>query len=102
MGIQIVTLLDFDFQYARHDLDNIQIQWGSEIWTSFKCSKKGWLANGPDFEWNLASGSSTICNLDKVATHFFKNHLKFGKKCVFELLGLQLKLYQGPFENQTI
>ena len=53
MGIQIVTLLDFDFQYARHDLDNIQIQWGSEIWTSFKCSKKGWLANGPDFEWNL-------------------------------------------------
>ena len=38
------------------------IQWGSEIRTSldFEWSKRGWVANGPDFELNLKSGSPTI------------------------------------------
>ena len=37
----------------------MEIQWGSEIWTSldFEWSKKGWVADGPDFEWDLKSGS---------------------------------------------
>ena len=42
-------------------------QWGSEIRTSldFKWSKRGWVANGPDFEWGLKSGSPAIWNPDK-------------------------------------
>ena len=37
-------------------------QWGSEIQTSmdFEWSKRGWVANGLDFEWDLKSGSPTI------------------------------------------
>ena len=35
------------------------VQWGSVIWTSldFKWSKRGWVANGPNFEWELKSRS---------------------------------------------
>ena len=42
------------------------IQWGPEIWTSldFEWSKRGWVSNGPDFEWDLKSRSSTIWNSD--------------------------------------
>ena len=38
------------------------LQWGSEIRTSleFEWSKRGWVSNVPDFEWDLKSGSSTI------------------------------------------
>ena len=40
-----------------------------EIQTSldFEWSKRGWVANGPDFQWDLKSGSPTISN---------PNHLK--------------------------
>ena len=38
------------------------VQWGSEILTSmdFKWSKRGWVANGMDFERDLKSGCPTI------------------------------------------
>ena len=38
------------------------VQWGSEIRTSkyFEWLKKGWVANGLDFVWDLKSGSPTI------------------------------------------
>ena len=38
------------------------LQWGSEIQTSleFEWSKREWVANGLDFEWDLKSGSTTI------------------------------------------
>ena len=37
-------------------------QWGSEIWTrmDFRWSKRGWVLNGLDFEWDLKSGNPTI------------------------------------------
>ena len=40
----------------------MSIQWGSEIMTSleFKWSERGWVTNGPDFEWDLKSASPTI------------------------------------------
>ena len=40
----------------------LEVQWGSEIQTSldFEWLKRGWIANGPDFEWNLKSMSPTI------------------------------------------
>ena len=43
------------------------LQWGSEIRTSrdFKWSKKGWVANCLDFEWELKSGGPTIWNMEK-------------------------------------
>ena len=42
---------------------------GSEIWTSldFKWSKRGWVAYGLNFEWDLKSRCPTIWNLDKWA-----------------------------------
>ena len=48
-------------------LGSHHVQWGSEIWTSlyFKWLKRGWVANGPDFEWDLKSGSLTIWYPDK-------------------------------------
>ena len=51
-----------------------RLQWGSEIHTSldYKWLKKGWVVNGPDFEWDLKSGSSTIPNLDKWQPFFQK------------------------------
>ena len=38
------------------------LQWGSEFQTSldYEWSKRGWVANGYDFEWDLKSGSPTI------------------------------------------
>ena len=41
-----------------------KIQGQPEILTSldFKWSKRGLFANGPDFEWELKSGSPTILN----------------------------------------
>ena len=46
--------------------ENFTLQWGSEIRTSldFEWSKRGWVTNGPDFEWDLKFGSPTISNLD--------------------------------------
>ena len=43
------------------------MQWRSEMWTSldFKWLKRGWVAKGPDFEWDLKSGSPTIWYPDK-------------------------------------
>ena len=41
---------------------NFEIEWGSEFKTSpdFEWLKRGWVANGPDFEWDQKSGSPTI------------------------------------------
>ena len=36
---------------------SFKLQWESEIRT---WSRRGWLANGPDFDWELKSISSTI------------------------------------------
>ena len=50
-----------DMHYSLFFQCNI-IQWASDIRTSldFKRWKRGWVANGPDFEWDLKSGSPTI------------------------------------------
>ena len=58
----IVTLDLFN-----ESLHVLVIQWGSEIRPSldFEWSKRGWVANSPDFKWDLKSGSSTIWNPDK-------------------------------------
>ena len=39
-------------------MNSLTVQQGSEIQTSleFDWVKRGWLANGPDFEWDLKSG----------------------------------------------
>ena len=43
-------------------LNDVQLQWGSEIRPSLdlEWSKRGWFANGLDFERDLKSGSPTI------------------------------------------
>ena len=40
-----------------------EIQWGFKNWTSldFEYSKRDWVADGPDFEWDLKSRIPTIC-----------------------------------------
>ena len=55
------------------ELDNLRLhglQWGYEIQISldFKRSKRGWVVNCPDFEWDLKSGSPTILKSGQVAT----------------------------------
>ena len=68
----------------------IQKQCGSEIHTpDFEWSKRGWVANGPEFEWDLKSGAHTY-EIGTNGCHFGKNHLKSRQKCLdFEWLGLQ-------------
>ena len=58
-GIQEILTWECVFQTGYH-LNSIQ--WGSEIQTrlDFEWSKRGWVVNGPDFEWDMKSGSPTI------------------------------------------
>ena len=66
------------------------VQWGSKIQTSldFKWAKRGRIANGPDFEWDLKTRSTTI-EIGTNDHHFVKKHWKFGQKCPdFEWLRL--------------
>ena len=81
----------------------IQIQWGSEIRTrlDFEWSKRGWVANGRDFEWDLKSGQmgaiffKTIWNPDKI--------VQISNGPVFEWLGLYIAITKAhSFENRTI
>ena len=76
-----------------------------EIGTSLdiKWSKRGWVANGPYFGWNLKSGSPTIWNLDKWLP-FCQNHLKSGQKCPYWMVRTVKKeiAETRPFENQNI
>ena len=71
----------------------MQIQWGSEIWTSlgFEWSKRAWVANGLDFKWNQKFGSPTPFEIQTNGRHFVKNHLKYfesgQKRPDFEWLG---------------
>ena len=46
----------------RTKMANFKTQWGSEIRTGLdlEWSKRGWVANGMDFEWDLKYGSQTI------------------------------------------
>ena len=47
-----------------------------------KWPKRGCVANGPDFEWDLKYGSPTIWNPDKWQPICQRqNHLKSGQKC---------------------
>ena len=43
-------------------------------------SKRGWVANGPDFKWDLKYGSPTILNPDKWPP-FCKKPFEIPKKC---------------------
>ena len=57
-------------------------QWEIEIRSSLdiELSKRGWVTNGPDFEWDLKSGSQPFKIWTK-RRHFVKNYLKSGQKC---------------------
>ena len=44
--------------------------------------KRGWVANGPDFEWDQIHESPTIWNPGKWVP-FCQKHLKFRQKCSF-------------------
>ena len=83
---------------------NSNIQWGSEIWTSldFKWSKRGWVANGLDFKWDLKSGSSAIWSLDKWAPFCQKPFEIWAKMSGFRMVGTIAKTKTRPFENRTI
>ena len=69
----------------------IKLSLHSEIQTSpdFEWSKRGWFANGSDFEWDLkfrspAQPSEILTN----GHHFANSHLKSGQKCSdFKWLG---------------
>ena len=76
-----------------------KIQWGSEIRLSldFKWSKRGRVANGLDFEWDLKSRSPTIWNPDKLPPFFqkpFEIRTKMSGYIIFGTIAKAL-----PFEN---
>ena len=52
----------FEYQTSEYRTSQSSLQWGSEIWTSldFEWSKRGWVANGLDFEWDLKSGVKIV------------------------------------------
>ena len=56
-----LELIEFIYSIATL-IQRFEIQWGYEIQTSldFIRSKRGWFANGQDFEWDLKSQSPTI------------------------------------------
>ena len=92
------------------DHSNNGLQWGSEIWTSldFLWSKRGCVAKGLDFEWDLKSRSTTP-EIRTIGCHFVKNHLKSGQKCPdsecssFRMVGIAIAIAKAqPFENRTI
>ena len=67
-----------------------KVQWESEIHTSlyFEWSKRGLVANGLDFEWDLEAQPFKIKTNDH---HFVQNHLKSGQKCPdFERSGFRM------------
>ena len=53
-----------DFLNKAQEADSCSKVNTAEIWNwnkyGFQMVKKGWVANGPDFEWDLKSGSSTL------------------------------------------
>ena len=53
--------LEIDFAFFLTSWD-VQLLVATEIRISldFECAQKGWVANGPNFEWYLQSGSPTI------------------------------------------
>ena len=60
-----IPLYNLNIFYAKfptkHQISNA-VQWGSEIWISldFEWSKRSWVTNGTDLEWDLKSRSPTI------------------------------------------
>ena len=97
LSVQFLNVTKTDYIFGRNSKTKpfkiwievpIQIQWGSEIQTSldFEWSKRGWVANGLDFEWVLKYGSPVIWN----HCHFVKKTKTFEirKKCLnFECSG---------------
>ena len=75
----------------------IQKQCRSEIHTpDFEWSKRGWVANGPELEWDLKSRAHTF-EIGTNGCHFGKNHLKsWQKRLDFEWLGLEPWLKPDP------
>ena len=75
----------------------------------FQMVGKSWVANGPDFEWDLKIGIQPF-EMQTNSRHFLKNHLKFGQKhpdCVwssYQMFGTiaNAKAKALPFENLTI
>ena len=78
----------------------LYLQWGSEIRTSldFECSKRGWVSNGPDFEWDLISGSPDIWNLYKWLPFCQKPFDILKKMSGFWMVGTIAVAKAQPFE----
>ena len=52
---------------------------------------KGWFSNGPDFKWDLKSGSPQSFENWTNGCHFVQNHFNSGQKCLdFERSGFQM------------
>ena len=91
---------------------SVYVQWGSEFRTSldFEWSKRGWVANSLEFEWDLKSGSPTTFKIGTNGCHSVKKDLKSRQKhpdfdwSVFRMVGtLALAIAKAPlFENRTI
>ena len=83
---------------------NTHVHLGSEIQTSldFKWLRRGWVTNGPDFEWDLKSKRPSILNPDKCQP-FCKKHPDF-ERSGFRIVGAKaIAMAKAvPFENWTV
>ena len=83
-GDEIVRLITqcFTSGLDRWVFKSIYLHWGSEFQTSldFEWSKRGLVGNGPDFEWDLKSGSPTTFKIWTNGCHSVKKYLKSRQK----------------------
>ena len=94
--IAVVQPFDFDYCFKMFYIGVLNVQYIRDmntrlVWYSnghfiimepSKWAKQGWVANGPDFEWDLKYGSPTIWNPYKWPPFCQRqNQLKSGQKC---------------------
>ena len=78
------------------------VQWGSEIRTSleFEWYKRGWLANDPDFKWDLKSWIPIVWNPDKWLPFCQKPFGIWTKMSGFQMVRFQiLTVYKLPLKS---
>ena len=66
IGLMQLPLHEMSRAMRKHQISVLLIQWGSEIRPSlnFEWLKRNWVANGPDFKWDLKSESPTVVFFD--------------------------------------
>ena len=98
--LQHIKVLNFTFTYS-NDLNNGRSQYSGDLKSGLDWilngTKRGWVASGPDFEWNLKTGRPSILKSGQIAAILSKTICNLDRKVqilnglVFKCLGLWLQ-----------